>query len=69
MGARVDRFGVGVDFPASDPFSVTLIPSPDSATVPEPTTGNSLLIAGAFGGLLILKRNQRIKKSQANMEN
>ena len=61
-GRTVDRFGVGVDFRASDPFSVTLIPNPDSVTVPEPTTGNSLLIAGAFGGLFILKRNQRIRK-------
>ncbi|MGB3642660.1 MAG: PEP-CTERM sorting domain-containing protein [Rivularia sp. (in: cyanobacteria)] len=68
-GRTVDRFGVGVDFPVSNPFSVTLIPSPDAATVPEPTTGNSLLIAGAFGGLFILKRNQRIRKSQAKIEN
>ena len=68
-GRTVDRFGVGVDFRASNPFSVTLIPSPDAATVPEPTTGNSLLIAGAFGGLFILKRNQRIRKSQAKIEN
>ena len=68
-GRTVDRFGVGVDFSASNPFSVTLIPSPDSATVPEPATGSSLLIAGAFGGLFILKRNQRIRKSQAKIEN
>lgn len=59
-GRTVDRFGVGGEFRASTPFSVK---------VPDPTTGNSLLIAGAFGGLLILKRNRREKKSQANMEN
>jgi len=59
-GRTVDRFGVGEEFPASVPFSVT---------IPEPTTGNSLLIAGAFGGLLILKRNQRVKKLRANIKN
>ncbi len=63
-GRTVDLFGVGVDFPASRPFSVTT-----PATVSEPTTGSSLLIAGAFGGLFILKRNQRMNKQRAKIEN
>ncbi|MEO1429228.1 MAG: hypothetical protein AAFV71_09225 [Cyanobacteria bacterium J06633_8] len=62
-GRTVDLFGVGIDTTSSKPFSVTVRKSNQgSVTVPEPTTGNSLLIAGAFGGLLILKRNQGIKK-------
>ncbi|MGD1912718.1 MAG: hypothetical protein ACFB2X_18290 [Rivularia sp. (in: cyanobacteria)] len=52
----IDRFGVDIDTkPLSRPFSVTVIP--------ESSTGNAVLVAGAFGGLLILKRNQRLKSS------
>ncbi|MEO1374784.1 MAG: hypothetical protein AAFW70_10770 [Cyanobacteria bacterium J06635_10] len=58
----IDRFGVDIDTaPLSRPFSVTAIP--------ESSTGNAVLIAGAFGGLLILKRNQRVKKSIGKIEN
>lgn len=58
----IDRFGVDIDTaPLSKPFSVTVIP--------ESSTGNAVLIAGAFGGLLILKRNQRVKKSMGKIEN
>jgi hypothetical protein len=58
----IDRFGVDIEnAPKSKPFSVTVIP--------EPTTSNSLLIASAFGGLLILKRNQRVNKSQTRIKN
>lgn len=59
-GRTIDQFGVGLDAPLSKPFSVT---------VPEPATGSSLLIAGAFGGLFILKRNQSVKKRIEKIEN
>lgn len=58
----IDRFGVDIDTaPLSKPFSVTAIP--------ESSNGNAVLIAGAFGGLLILKRNRRVKKSIGDMDN
>ena len=37
--------------------------------VPEPTTTAGLFIVGAFGGLSMLKRNRRVNKSKAMVEN
>lgn len=59
-GRVIDKYGVGRDAPNSAPFSVR---------VPESSTSNSLLVVGAFGGLLMLKRNQRTNKFPARIKN
>ncbi len=60
-GRVIDKYGVDIDdAPNSAPFSVR---------VPESTTSNGLLVVGAFGGLLMLKRNQRVNKFQASIKN
>jgi hypothetical protein len=59
-GRVIDKYGVGPNAGRSAPFSVR---------VPESSTSNSLLVVGAFGGLLMLKRNQRVNKFQASIKN
>ena len=59
-GRVIDKYGVGRDAQLSAPFSVS---------VPESSTSNSLLVVGAFGGLLMLKRNQRTNKFTASIKN
>lgn len=59
-GRVIDQYGVGPNADRSVAFSVK---------VPESTTSNSLLVVGAFGGILMLKRNQRVNKFQASIKN
>ncbi len=59
-GRVIDKYGVGPNADRSVPFSVR---------VPESSTSNSLLVVGAFGGILMLKRNQRTNKFQASIKN
>ncbi|MDJ0737411.1 MAG: PEP-CTERM sorting domain-containing protein [Nostocaceae cyanobacterium] len=56
----IDRFGVD----GSNPFDVKIVQN-----IPEPTTTAGLFLLGAFGGLSMLKRNQRVNKSKAMVEN